>query len=272
MASSNPPAKPGPLAKGDEVARFDRAGVELVLDLSNAALERTVVFLPTAGEARLVWRPISERVGAMGWRCVAPDYRGHGASGWASSYELEELCLDVLGVIERYAGAPLVLVGGSIGGVIAMLLAGEKKVDVSGLVLIDIVPAPRFEAGQRERAKIAVALERRDRAVDSLDPKVRDGKLATEVIAQRDRIVAAARAIRVPTLLLHGGGSHVIGRAELAAFERSFRQPEILEIEGAGHLVARDQPERVAQALARYLARHFPVEPRRKGEPGTPCA
>ena len=241
-----------------ERIRTRNGGVELVADVHEPSTSRTVVFLPTAGESRAVWAPVTQAVGARGWRTVAPDYRGHGESGRAATYALEDFCDDTLEVVARLSDTPRVLVGGSIGGVIAMLLIGEGKVDAAGLVLVDIVAAPRHEAGQRERRKIAAALARDDPATASLDPRVREGGLAAEVIRQRERITRAARAIDLPTLLLHGARSHVIGARELTDFAADFRRGEAMEVHGAGHLVARDQPAPVAEALTGFLQRLIP--------------
>ncbi len=243
-----------------ETVTFRRDGVELVVDVREASIERTVVFLPTAGESRSVWDLITPRVSAAGWRTVAPDYRGHGDSGRAATYSLADLCQDTLGIVAEHTGTPRVFVGGSIGGVIAMLLVGEMRIEAAGVVLLDIVPAPRSEAGQRERRKIAAAIERADPAMDSLDPRVRSGSLARDVIDQRERLLTAGRSIETPTLLLHGDHSHVITTQEVIDFRRDFRLGDVAEVPRAGHLVARDQPEIVGKLLVGFLDHHFPSD------------
>lgn len=236
-------------------ATVERDGVALVADVAGGDAERTVVFLPTTGETRGVWRPIAPRLNERGWRTVAPDYRGHGDSSRAPDYSVDELCADTVAVVDALAGQPCVLVGGSIGGVIVMLLAGESRVAAAGLVLLDIVPNPRVEAGRRERAKISAALDRGDPSVGSLDPKLLEAGLAAEVLALRGRTSAAAERVATPALLMRGGDSHVIGEREVEDFRRHFGAGEVVEVAGAGHLVARDQPALVADELLRFLDR-----------------
>ena len=75
------------------------------------------------------------------------DYRGHGASGGDfKDASISELLADALTVFDRFAHGPQILVGSSMGGWIALLLAlafkergkaGEDlRADVAGIVLI----------------------------------------------------------------------------------------------------------------------------------------
>jgi pimeloyl-ACP methyl ester carboxylesterase len=105
----------------------------------------TVVFLPgfrsdMTGEKASM---LAAFCAARGQAMLRFDYSGHGASGG----QFEDGTIgrwkdDALAVIDRQSGGPLVLVGSSMGGWIALLAALARKDRTVGL--IGIAPAPDF--------------------------------------------------------------------------------------------------------------------------------
>ncbi len=225
-------------------------GIELIADRHEGGDSGTVVLLHAGGESRAVYRPIAPTLTALGWDVVAPDFRGHGESGRSKEYRLTDLCSDTLAVIEQFAEGPLVLAGGSLGGVVALRVAASLGERLAGIGLLDIVPTPRADSGHRELEKIQRAQERGAPSVADLDPAM--AAIVAEVLGARESTAAAARALSVPVVLIHGTRSHVIGDPELAAFAREIPHGRVIGVD-AGHLVARDQPGPVAEALASLL-------------------
>lgn len=82
--------------------------------------ERLIVLLHGLSATREVWRPLIEVVGDR-CRWLAPDLRGHGASPHAGNYALEQHAADIVELIG--SGSEVVVVGHSMGGVIALALA-----------------------------------------------------------------------------------------------------------------------------------------------------
>ncbi len=71
------------------------------------------------------------------------DYRGHGrSSGDFENTTISHWRDDALAVLDQYCPGPVVLVGSSMGGWIALLVALARKNKVQGMVLI--APAPDF--------------------------------------------------------------------------------------------------------------------------------
>jgi pimeloyl-ACP methyl ester carboxylesterase len=81
------------------------------------------------------------------FRIVAPDVRGHGESAWspAGAYQYADQAGDLAEFAEQLDLEKFVLIGTSMGGIIAMTYAAEHADRLSGLVINDI--GPDAEAG-----------------------------------------------------------------------------------------------------------------------------
>jgi peroxiredoxin len=100
------------------------------------------VFLHGGGQTRRSWGRAAAAVAERGWQAITVDFRGHGESDWSNDgdYRVTTFAEDVLEVLRHLPPRP-VLVGASLGGFTAMLLAGELSPDaVRAVVLVDIVP------------------------------------------------------------------------------------------------------------------------------------
>ncbi|HSI16228.1 MAG TPA: alpha/beta hydrolase, partial [Sphingomonas sp.] len=77
-----------------------------------------------------VWSPMLEQAPRR-WpgRWIAPDLRGHGGSAPGASYAVADYAADIARLIEKSATASVTLLGHSMGGVIALALAGQLKAD-----------------------------------------------------------------------------------------------------------------------------------------------
>jgi pimeloyl-ACP methyl ester carboxylesterase len=101
-------------------------------------------------------------------RALCLDFRGHGASGrvpgCASYHQLDHL-KDLLGVLDRLEErglAPVALAGASMGGIIALLLAGALPARVERLLLVESLGALPATP-EEEVARLGRALERHRR-------------------------------------------------------------------------------------------------------------
>jgi pimeloyl-ACP methyl ester carboxylesterase len=125
--------------------RLDRGdGVELAWK-HDVGAQPTVVFLPgfrsdmTGDKATMLAEHCIERGQAM----LRFDYSGHGASG--GRFEDGTIGIwtnDALAVIDKQTDGPLILVGSSMGGWIALLAALERRDRIAAL--IGIAAAPDF--------------------------------------------------------------------------------------------------------------------------------
>src|SRR5438270_13217067 len=91
-------------------------------------------FTADAGEVAEVLDPLAER----GWHAVAPDLRGHGRSDHPTdpaAYSFELLAADVLALADHLGWDRFALVGHSVGGAGAQLVALAQQRRLHGLDL-----------------------------------------------------------------------------------------------------------------------------------------
>lgn len=87
---------------------------------------------------------------------LAPDLIGHGRSSYAAPWTIDANVTALAGLIEREADGPVLVVGHSFGGAVALHLAAACPDLVSGLVLLD--PAVGLDGGwMREIAEAMMA-------------------------------------------------------------------------------------------------------------------
>ena len=208
------------------------------------------------------------------------------------AYAMEDFAED-LRALAAAQPEPPVLVGASMGGLLGMVLAGESQAagapaPFRALVLADITP--RWETAGVERilafmqaypdgfADYAEAAERiaqylpqrreRKRA-DQLRPLLREGAdgrlrwhwdpalLAGDLVRASERyqprLLAAARHIEVPVLLLSGGRSDIVSDATVREFLILVPHARHVELPRATHMVAGDANDAFTDEVARFL-------------------
>jgi pimeloyl-ACP methyl ester carboxylesterase len=75
---------------------------------------------------------------ALRWHVYAPDLRGHGASSWTPGrYRLWDYAADMISLLERVVGEPAAIVGHSLGGEVAIIVAAERPDLARAVIAID---------------------------------------------------------------------------------------------------------------------------------------
>jgi peroxiredoxin len=126
-------------------------GVRIVGDDRGDPTATPVLLLHGGGQTRHSWQGTAEALADRGWRAITLDARGHGESDWApeGDYRLWSFASDVKAAVDHVGERPFV-VGASLGGSTALLLAGEVAPGLArGVVLVDIIP--RMEQAGAER-------------------------------------------------------------------------------------------------------------------------
>jgi 3-oxoadipate enol-lactonase len=89
--------------------------------------------------------PWLDRLAAAGWHAVAPDLRGHGKSSKPpeeSAYSFKLMADDGLGLADALGWDRFVLLGHSMGGMIAQYMAIAEPSRLAGLILMDTAHGP----------------------------------------------------------------------------------------------------------------------------------
>ena len=93
------------------------------------------------------WRPLARALEAE-FDVVMPDARGHGSSSTPlNGYRYEDHARDVVGLIQGLRLAAPVLLGHSMGGMTAAVVASQIATAMRGVILAD----PTFLSPQRQR-------------------------------------------------------------------------------------------------------------------------
>jgi non-heme chloroperoxidase len=275
-----------------ELLHFTGAGVQLTGERRGAENPNgIVVLIHGGGQTRHSWGRTAERLADSGWTSIAVDLRGHGDSEWHSGgdYSLDAFVADLLAVVNGLDRVP-VLVGASIGGITSLVTAGEHPGIARALVLVDVVPTVEPAGVDRIRAfltahhdgfgsldEVADAIaaytpnRRRSRNLEGLKKNVRlrdDGRwywhwdpafirIDDEPArhAPRQRLRAAAAALTIPTLIVRGGESDVVGDAGIADMLDLVPSAEYVYVPAAGHMVAGDDNDVFAGHLDTFLSR-----------------
>ncbi|HEY2812604.1 MAG TPA: alpha/beta hydrolase [Acidimicrobiales bacterium] len=232
-----------------------------------------------------------ERLASLGWHAVAIDNRGHGASVKPESkdeYSLSLLADDTLAFADALWGAEahFVLLGHSMGGMVAQVVAMRDGDRLDGLVLMDTGHGP-LSFIEREQALTVVSIVE-DRGIDGLADLLADREAPLDspahqrVLRERDgyaefndrklRSTATAayaallmamvdaddrldglRAISVPTFVIVGEQDRpLLGQSRNMA--EAIPGAELAVIADAGHSPQFENPDGWWGALSGFLA------------------
>jgi pimeloyl-ACP methyl ester carboxylesterase len=269
-------------------------GVSIVAHVAGSEAAPTVVLMHGGGQTRHSWSGTFKLLVDVGYRVVSYDARGHGESGWSADgiYSYPLRAEDLRAVLADTRG-PFALIGASMGGVTAMQAVGEG-LRPAALVLVDIVLAPEKAGVERIRnfmlgnpdgfANLEAVVDAvaaynphrpRPRDTRGLMRNLREGPNgrlrwhwdprilppdADEDLSRIESVVKLFKARRhVPLLLVRGVQSDVLSDGNVAHFLETFPQAEVLDVAGAGHMVAGDSNDVFTQGIVEYLRRCLPL-------------
>ncbi|MFG1942983.1 alpha/beta fold hydrolase [Nonomuraea sp. NPDC048826] len=183
------------------------------------------------------WNGFTQHFAAR-YHVLVPDLRGHGASDFPGSYPIPEMAEDVAALLDLHGAASAVVIGHSLGGMVAYHLAMRHPGRVTRLVVEDTPPPEPM----RDRPALvedgSTGFDWRmmhDTERQFLDPD-------PAWLAGLDRIAA-------PTLVVSGGKASPF-RAELLAAR--IPGARLVTIE-AGHLVHATEREAFRRAVDDFL-------------------
>lgn len=226
------------------------------------------------------------------WRVLCPDQRGRGRSQRdtdASRYRPDRYCADMLTLLDLLGVARVALVGTSLGGLMAMMLAALRPALVQAVVLNDVGPAldprgiariqayltrpappctldeaverlatinhevfPDYRAADWRALVMATCVFEGRRLVLDFDPAIAQG--VANGSATPDLWPLFDRLAGRPVLAVRGALSDVLSAATLQAMAERLPGLETLEVPGRGHAPTLDEPG-VRARLLDFLGR-----------------
>ncbi|MDZ5648506.1 alpha/beta hydrolase [Nitrospirillum sp. BR 11828] len=238
--------------------------------------EPTLVFLHYWGGSARTWRHVTSRL-APSFRTVALDHRGWGHSDAPSDgYALADMADDAAGVIAALDLRRYVLVGHSMGGKVAQLLASRRPSGLAGLVLVAPSPPQPMAMPGDAREQMAGAYATRETVGMVIDHVLTAKALAPEdreqVIEDSLRGAPAAKvawpqstsledisdwvgSVNVPTLVVAGE----LDRVDSVDLLKTTLVPRIAGatlhvLAGIGHLSMLEAPDDVARLVAGFAS------------------
>ena len=206
---------------------------------------------------------------------IMPDARGHGKSSVPDyGYRYEDHANDVVGLIRALRLPPPILIGHSMGGMVAAVVASRKPKVLRGLILAD--PPFLSPQVQREVRDSDVADQHRRMLTMSLDEVVAEAQARhphrsgeTLELFARSRLQTSMAAFDVLTppnpdykllvsaidvaSLLVFGDKGVVSSVVAEELQRLNPRLQVEQIREAGHGVHVDQPERFAAVIKSFL-------------------
>ena len=234
----------------------------------------TVVLVHGLGSEADDWLPVARDL-ARDHRVVLVELPGHGLAPMSTPFTLEQATLSLDRAIAEEAREPVVLVGHSVGGLIATAEALRSPRRVRGLVLVETALAPQL--GPAEADTLFAQLDRdwegtlhavysgfgRDslqgEALWAKASQVERAKMRAWIpIAVSTDLSLDAAALAMPVLAILAPRSWQADETwEHAARALGYSHiPRVrgLRIENCGHFVMLDRPHRLADAVRRFSA------------------
>ena len=222
------------------------------------------------------------------YRVLALDQRGHGETEWAPAdqYGTMEMVADLHAFVSALRLERFVLLGLSMGGLVAIAYAGARPVQLARLVIVDIAPEIAAEGIQNIQQSVARSdvfdtvedAFRRARADNPVPPeghhydRVRASLMRTDEGKWTYRYDRALRdpgnqrlrlaveegwdsvaSFNVPTLLIRGEHSPLLSRDVADKFVSIAKNSQLVEVPGSGHPVPLDKPEGFLDAVQTFL-------------------
>jgi len=215
-------------------------GIRLAYQVGGAPGAEPMVLLHALGEQGSTWAQVTARF-AERYRVYAPDLRGHGSSDWPGTYSFPLMRDDVVALIDYLGLRQVVLVGHSMGGAVAYLVAMARPHQVGRLIIED-----------------AVLPFRRDRPIPARPPGPLDfdWPVVPAILSQVSEGDPAAwellETITAPTLLIGGGPQSHIPQDLLTQAAARIPSCQLVTIP-AGHNVHAARPAEFSDTVFGWL-------------------
>ncbi|MCT9088706.1 alpha/beta hydrolase [Streptomyces sp. ASQP_92] len=187
------------------------------------------------------WEVIAGRLAATR-RVYALDLRGHGLSDWPGGYSFEAFRDDLRGFLTELGLAGADLVGHSMGGAAAALLAEDEPGLIGRLVLEETPPLFPLKPPRGPAERPTGELNFDWAVVPAIDAQLNDPDPSW-----RGRFAAIA----APTLVVAGGPASHVDQKKLAWMASRIPDARLVTID-AGHLVHAERPAEFLGALADF--------------------
>jgi pimeloyl-ACP methyl ester carboxylesterase len=250
----------------------------------NPGGSRTLMLLHGNSANAWWWQPMAESI-APQFKLLAPDQRGHGDSDAVRPprYQPADYALDLARFVKHQNLSPSIVVGHSMGGLVALAFALHHPEAVRAVVVVDapITSSPRRDQFLRRLTGLPVVMYpdlETAKARFRLIP--REGDIAPHIlakIAERSLVrtpdgrytlkfdretffggdgldsLSAIKTLRAPVLLVRGEYSRLMTVDAVQRAMESNGLVQTVTILGAHHHILLDRPELLARAIETFV-------------------
>lgn len=245
-----------------------------------APTKPALVFLHGIGGRASGWAPVQQACAAAGHPSLAWDMPGYGESPAIEPYDFDGLADALAALMDAHRLQKAVLVGHSLGGMVALQMWARHPGRIAGLVLAASSPAFGHGSGDFQQAFIAQRLAPLEAGksmaevaagliptmvapgyqgpglaqalacMGSITPSAYKAALGALVRFEQR---AALPTITVPTLCVAGEHDRTASPTVVQRMAEKIPNAQYQCLPGAGHLLTFEQPERFADALLPFL-------------------
>lgn len=222
------------------------------------------------------WTPLAKALEGD-YDVIMPDARGHGNSSRPErGYNYNCLAADVLSLIEVLSISKPVILGHSMGGMTAALVASQISKQLKSLVLVEptfLTPKRQREVYESDVAARHFQILNQSREDFLAEMRIKRSHRSNELIellvqARYQTCIDAFEVlvppnpnykelvnnIDIPSLLVIGGAGGVVSPEEAAELAKMNQRLEILQVAAAGHGIPYDQPALLAAIVRDFLS------------------
>ena len=231
----------------------------------------TIVFVHGAGHDHSVWTMYSSFFVRKGYNAIAVDLPGHGQSDGQPLGTISDMSVWVANILRLLNIQKTVLVGHSMGSLVAAQLAADRPSVCESIVMLGVsMPMPVSDVlmsaaagGQHAAFDMANFWSHAKRSDSRSNPGVwkfglnnrlmeRNGTDAFYTDLQACNSFSALATLEVPSLLILGEFDQMTPYKAGVQVGVTFSS-QIVKIDGAGHAMLTEQPNKVLDALWNFV-------------------
>ncbi|MFF2371631.1 alpha/beta fold hydrolase [Agromyces sp. NPDC058110] len=224
------------------------SGIRIAVQIAGETDAPAMVLLHALGDRADDWAVVAEHF-ARSHRVVAIDLRGHGRSDWPGEYTFELMRDDVIGVLDALGLADITLIGHSMGGTVALLIAEAEPGRIARLVIEDSCPPYPRDRTTPTRPDGPLGFDWE--VVTAIGPRVNDPSR---------RWWPPLADITAPTLVVAGGPTSHVPQELLVEMSGLIPECELVTI-AAGHNVHAARPAEFVEVVEGWLSTDVVTRP-----------
>lgn len=215
-------------------------GIRMSYEVTGDPSAPPMVLLHALGERASDWAPVTPAF-AERYHVYALDLRGHGDTDWPGNYSFPLMRDDVVGLLDHLALRGVILIGHSMGAVVAYLVTIARPDLVTRLIIEDAPPP--FPRDHPVRGKPSGPIDFDWPVVPAVINQVNQGDPETWDLL---------KTIAVPTLIVAGGPQSHIPHAQLQAAASRIPACTLITIP-VGHHIHTGRPTEFQESVLTWL-------------------